>query len=146
MQREYACMRTYYVCLFEDFRPTTEFFIWRSHHKWRRAANFALCSIGTHGHWALRVLYRVSHTVIRDGHLRGAVTLIPTAERVSVELFTLQLRFIAAGIRTPNLPLAMRMLQPTAASPRHMYILRVNIIPGGICRNIQKHSMSYSTS
>ena len=45
---------------------------------------------GTHGHLAVRVLYRATPTVTRGilyvGHLQGPVTLAPIAERLAVEL------------------------------------------------------------
>ena len=46
------------------------------------------------------------------GHLRGPVTLTPISERLAVDLSlpVLHLRSVAAGIRTPNFPLARRLL------------------------------------
>ena len=45
-----------------------------------------------------------------NGHFWGTVTLTPIGERLAVELF-LRLRSVAAGMRTPNLPLACRWLE-----------------------------------
>ena len=48
---------------------------------------------------------------VYNGHLRGPVTLTPIAERLAVELsLSVFTRFVAVGIRTPNLPLAKRTL------------------------------------
>ena len=67
--------------------------------------------------WPMGLLFSMPHLLwhvasVYNGHLRGPVTLAPIAERLSVELslpdFTF--RSVAAGIRTPNLPLAGRTL------------------------------------
>ena len=46
--------------------------------------------LGTHCHWAVRVLQRATPTVtgasVYNGHLRGPKTLTPVAERFAVEL------------------------------------------------------------
>ena len=46
--------------------------------------------LGTHGQWAVRVLYRATPTVTLGihlfGYLRGHVTLTPIAERLTMEL------------------------------------------------------------
>ena len=45
-----------FICLFGVYRPTQNFsLIWRRHYCRWRAANF-LPLLGTHGHWAMRVL------------------------------------------------------------------------------------------
>ena len=52
-----------FVCWLWIYRPNREFFYHiESTHYWRRAANY-LTMLGTHDHWALRVLYRATHTV-----------------------------------------------------------------------------------
>ena len=98
--------------LFGFFRSTREFlYIWRRHHYWWRAANFDLCSapmaIEQWGFFSVPHLLWQGASVF-NGHLRGPVTLTSIANCSAVEsqyLF-LQLRFVAAGIRTPNFPLA----------------------------------------
>ena len=52
------------------------------------------------------------------GHLRGPVTLTPIAKRLAVELSlpVLRLRSVAAGIWTPNLPLAGQSYNPLGHS------------------------------
>ena len=54
---------------------------------------------------------------VYNGHPRGPVTLTPIAERLTVEL-SLPVFTVAAGIRTPNLPLARLTLWPTATPPQ----------------------------
>ena len=72
-------------------------------------------SLGTHGHWAVRVLWRPTPFVtlnirLYDGHLRGLVTFRPVAGRLAVELslpvLNLRLMSVATVIQTPNLPQA----------------------------------------
>ena len=49
-----------FVCLW-FFIPLENFsFIWRRHHYWWRATNFDLFVLGTHSHWAVRVLERAT--------------------------------------------------------------------------------------
>ena len=86
------------------------------------AAYFDLCSaimaIEQWGFYSL--LHQLWHGAsVYNGHLRGPVALAPYAERLALEM-TLPviewLRTVAAGIRTPNLPLAGRTLSSIAPS------------------------------
>ena len=94
----------WFVCLFGIYRPTWESFT----HMEMSPLPVKGCKfwpmLGTHGHWAVRVLY-VPHLLwhgasVNHCHLRGTVTLTHIAERLAVELS------LPVGIRTPNLPLA----------------------------------------
>ena len=102
----HVCMKWNCVCLFlllffrlfvcfGGFNVSLEKFslIWRSHHCWWRAWGF----------FSVPHLLRHGSSVY-NGDLRGPVTLTPIAERLAVEL-PLPVS-VAAGIRTPNLPLA----------------------------------------
>ena len=55
---------------------------------------------------------------VYKGHIRGPVTLIPIAERLAMMLSLpfLRLSFDAAGIRTPNIPVARPTLLPSTAA------------------------------
>ena len=62
--------------------------------------------------------------------MRGLVTLTPIAERLAVDL----LLPVLAGIRTPNISLAVRTLLPTAPPPlQNLAIYTPNHFR---CRNI----------
>ena len=72
--------------------------------------------LGTYGHWPMR-FFSIScllwqGTSVCNGHLRGPVTLTSIAESFALGLSLpfLRLRSVAAGIRTPSLPLAERTL------------------------------------
>ena len=58
---------------------------------------------------------------VYKGHLRGPVTLnlLPSVWQWNCRYLLLRLRSVAAGIRTPNLPLVGRTLLPIASPPRH---------------------------
>ena len=103
-----------FVCLSVAFFVPLNFsFIWRRHYSRWRAANIDHCSaLMAIEQWGF---FSVPHllwhgTTVYKGHLRGPVTLTPIAERLAVELSlpVLRLRSIAAGIRTPNSPLAVQ--------------------------------------
>ena len=72
-----------------------------------------LILLGTYGHYAASVLFfSVPHLLwngasVYNEHLRGPVTLTPIIECLAVELTFLRLQFIAVGIRTLNLQLAL---------------------------------------
>ena len=52
---------------------------------------------------------------VYNGHLRGPVTLTPIAERLAVEPSLPAFKTVAAGIRTPNNPLATALNHCTTA-------------------------------
>ena len=115
--------RFFFVCVgfivpLENFSLT-----WRRYHYRWKAANSYLCSslkvIEQLGFFNVPYLHWHGASVY-NGHLQESVTLTPIAERLAVNyhyLF-LQLRSVAAGIRTPNLPLAGPTLSPTAPPSR----------------------------
>ena len=102
-----------FVCL-ELTVPLENFLlIWRRHHCRWRAANFDLYSaLMVNEQWGFfSVLHLLWHGAsVYNGHFRGPVTLQTNDERLAVELSQPVLKSIAAGIRTPNLPLAERTL------------------------------------
>ena len=66
--------------------------------------------------------YCIHWTSVYNDHPRGPVTLTSFADRLAVELSPLsppvcQLRYVAPGISTPNLPLAGPTLYPIAPPP-----------------------------
>ena len=69
--------------------------------------------LGTYEQWGF---FNVPHLLwhessVYNGHLWGLVTLTPIAELVTVPChYLFSLRSVAAGIRTPNLPLAGKTL------------------------------------
>ena len=80
-----------FVCLFGVFRPTREFFTQLEMSPLPVKGCKFWPMLGTHGHWAVRGLYSVSHLLwhgasVYNGHLRGPVTVTPNAERLAVEL------------------------------------------------------------
>ena len=96
------------------YRSTENFsLIWRRHHYGYRTAKFDLNStLLAIEQWEL---FCVSHLLwngasVYNGHLRGSVTLTPIVEQWSCHYLFLRLRTVAAGIRTPNFPLARRKL------------------------------------
>ena len=100
----------------EFFVPLQIFkLIWRRIHCRWKAANIALYSVLLAiKQWGF---FSVPHLLwheasIHNDHHWGPITLTPNAERLAVDLSrpVLWLRSLAAGIRTPNLPLARRTL------------------------------------
>ena len=88
-----------------------------------RATNFdlysALMATEQWGFFSVpRLLWRGAS--VYNGRLSGPLALTSNSERLAVEMFLhcivlfLRLKSVAAGIRTPKLPLALRMLLPTA--------------------------------
>ena len=109
------------------FVPLKNFsIIWRRKLCLWRASNFDLFyPFMTIEQWGLfSLLHLLWHgTSVYNGHLRGPVTRTPIALRLAVELSLsvfLWLRSVAAGIRTPNLPVAEK------------------------CSNLQRHRRCYS--
>ena len=101
---------------FWSFFPFGNFLlIWKRQHCQWRAANFDLCSaLMAIEQWGF---FNVPHLLwhVYNGHLRGPVTLTPIAERLATPgNGAVTNCSVAAGIRTPNLPLAGRTLKPTA--------------------------------
>ena len=109
--------------------------IWRRHHYLWRALNFDLCSaLMAIDQWGF---FSVPHLLwhgasIYIGHLRTPVTLTPIAERLAVDLSVLRLGSVAAGIRTPNLPLVGPTIWPTAP-PRSYHSYKMDIV----CKSIK---------
>ena len=92
------------------------------HYRWR-AGNFYLCSaLMPTEQWGSIAW----HTYCDTGHLFIMVIsedpwhshLLPSVWRWSCHYLSLWLRSVAAGIRTPKLPLAGRTLEPTAPQPQ----------------------------
>ena len=116
--RQFWKRKGFLFCFLWGFRPTRNFFTQRRlHHCHWEAANFdvswALVAIEQWG------LVRVPHLLwhgafVYNGHLRGPVTLTPTAERLAVDMslpvFTTYSRSVPARIRTPDLPLGKGIL------------------------------------
>ena len=105
----------HFVCL-ELIVPLENFsLIWKRHHCRWRGANFYLCSeLLAIEQWGF---FNVPHPLrhVYNGHLRGPVTLTLNAERLATPgNGAVTNCSVAAGIRTPNLPLAGRTLKPTA--------------------------------
>ena len=125
-----------FVCLFVCFGYFVPLencsVIWRRH-QWR-TANFDRCSaLMAIEHWGF---FSVPHLLwhgasVYNGHLRGPVKFTPIAERLSwnSHYLFLRLRSVAVEISTPNLPLPLagRMLYPTAPPPRSSVSLKLHI-------------------
>ena len=123
----HTCLFVCFVCL--GFIVPLENFsvIWRrSQYRWR-AANFDLCSalIAIEQWGFFRAPRLLWHGVpFYNGHLRGLVTqLLANVKRWSCYYLFLR-RFVAVGIRIPQLPLASPTLLPTAPTPPspHTYV------------------------
>ena len=104
-----------FVCL-EFFVPFENFsHICRRHHCRWRTANFDLCSalMATEQWGFFSVPHLLWHGAsVYNGHLWEPEIFIPNAEHLAVELsiLVLRVRSVAAGIRSPNPPLAGRTL------------------------------------
>ena len=79
-----------FVCMFGIFVPLENLsLMWRRHHYRWKAANFDLCSIfmATERWGFLSLPHLLCHGAsVYNGHLRGPVTLTPTAEHLAVKL------------------------------------------------------------
>ena len=126
------------LCLFVlGFSSHSRIFhlIWRRHHNWQRAVNFDLCSaffIGIEQWGFFGVPYLLwQGASVYNGHLLESVTLTPIVERLAVELSLPVFKTVAAGIRTPNLPLATALTHcATAVVPVYVEdILRDSFLP-----------------
>ena len=93
---------------------------WRSHHYWWSTAN-VLPMLGTHGQWAVRVLYRVTPTgaSVENGHLWGPVTLtlMPSFWQWNCQYLFLRLRSVAAGLEHPTFRLRDQHYYPLRHCP-----------------------------
>ena len=95
--------------------------IWRRHHSRWKAANFwsILCTHDIEQWGFFCVPHLVWHGAsVYKGHIRGPVTLTPIAERLAMmmSLPFLRISSDAAGIRTPNIPVARPTLLPSTAA------------------------------
>ena len=89
-----------FVCSSRVYRPTREFF---THMETSLLPVKFWPVLGTHGHWAVRVLYGATPTKtgasVYNGHLRGPMilTLMLRVLQSSCHYFFLRLRSVAAG-------------------------------------------------
>ena len=109
--------------------------IWRHHYcRWRDVIFYLCSTLMAIYHWRFfnvqDILWR--GVFVYNGHLWGPVIVTPIPECLAVGLIHtytwvfsswadtacfLRLRSVAAGIRTPKIPIAMRTLEPTAPPP-----------------------------
>ena len=121
-----------FLCLCGIYRPTRESFT----HMRMSPLPVKGCKfrpmLGTHGHWAVRVLKRATPTMTQEHPSIMVISEdpwdIPIAERLSVELF-LRLRSVAAGNRKLNLPIAGQRCNPPQIIMKNMssYNSKANI-------------------
>ena len=98
-----------FVCMFGGYRPTRKFFTHIETSSLPVKGYTFWPMLGTHDHWAVRVLYSVPHALwhgasVYNGNLRGLVTLKPIGERLAVKLSLPVLRDKSVGgeIWTPQ--------------------------------------------
>ena len=100
--------------LFRVFRPTNNFsFIWRRHHYLLRAVNFDLCSALAFGAFEQRRFFSVLYLLWNGTSIYMIIFDDPWHSHLLTSVWHYLFerpRSVAAGIRTPNIPLAWRTL------------------------------------
>ena len=114
-----------FVCLFEVCRPTREFF---THMETTSPLPVKGCKffpmLGTHSHWAMRVLQRAAPTVTRgirfkwsSPRTRDTHTCCRANSSGAVSTYFFVLCLSRLGFENPTFPLAGPTLLPTAPPP-----------------------------
>ena len=120
-------------CLFVVIIPIKNFsLIWIWHHYRWRAAKFVLYLALDRGHWAVRVLSRATPTVTRGIHLLFSSLRNHDTHNYcrawSCLYLLLQLRSVAAGIRTP---------QPSVCGANDLTHCATTVVSDGSCLKLK---------